>query len=242
MGKGEGGLGVRDRSIYSVHSNYWFVNERPFVAASWILSFESVLSLLLPASIKLKFLLAGVQGSANIPNEIKRFLNQVFRGSIVPYPETREAIPDLLYRTKCTKRTSVNRSAGTSVKISPNHVNSVIRPPFSFLLSLFDSILNSSHFKLELIRKWTRLWRTGRRIVIIRETRASQLERARYQFRLRFTRIRFRINAAQRTRNAASPPPPFFFYLPGLRSSSLSSSSLFHPARKFIATNRATLF
>lgn len=155
MGKGEGGLGVRDRSIYSVHSNYWFVNERPFVAASWILSFESVLSLLLPASTKLKFLLAGVQGSANIPNEIKRFLNQVFRGSIVPYPETREAIsdPDLLYRTKCTKRTSVNRSAGTSVKISPNHVNSVIRPPFSFLLSLFDSILNSSHFKLELIRK-----------------------------------------------------------------------------------------
>lgn len=241
MGKGEGGLGVRDRSIYSVHSNYWFVNERPFVAASWILSFESVLSLLLPASIKLKFLLAGVQGSANIPNEIKRFLNQVFRGSIVPYPETREAIsdPDLLYRTKCTKRTSVNRSAGTSVKISPNHVNSVIRPPFSFLLSLFDSILNSSHFKLELIRKWTRLWRTGRRIVIIRETRASQLERARYQFRLRFTRIRFRINAAQRTRNAASPPLFFFIclaYDPPL------SSSLFHPARKFIATNRATLF
>lgn len=39
-----------------------------------------------------------------------------------------------------------------------------------------------------------------------------------------------------------SLPPPLFFYLPGLRSSSLSSSSLFHPARKFIATNRATLF
>lgn len=43
MGKGEGGLGVRekviDRSI-----RIWFVNERPFVAASWILSFESVLS------------------------------------------------------------------------------------------------------------------------------------------------------------------------------------------------------
>lgn len=189
------------RSIRSIHSNtdYWFVNKRPFVAGFFLPFSPISISICIhypplpvsslspnPASSEPNWNFRADERPriyTNILNEIKQFLNQVFRFPVRGkrrFRGKRFPIPIFLYPIVRIVRSSDTRKEYT--KQSESWIGEDACENFSqpFEFCEFASFSSLSPFQLFSIPRpfQVELFPKNERVVIIRKTHTSQLERA----------------------------------------------------------------